>query len=68
MKHVFVNHLPDLMRSEDYQAPQESPKVRIRIGASEQGLEILGDSLDAPLVEALLAHLGATSVDRTLCG
>jgi hypothetical protein len=35
---------------------------------SEQGIEILGDSMYAPLLEKLLAAAGAQEIERMLCG
>ena len=40
----FVAHLPDLMTTADYTAPDSDHKVRVRISVTEQGIEILGDA------------------------
>jgi len=64
----FVAHLPDLITEEDYSDPPGQQKIRLRISMTEDGVEILGDSMYAPLLEELLAKLGADEVERMLCG
>jgi hypothetical protein len=63
----FVAHLPDLITDEDYMQP-EVKRVRLRISITDDGLEILGDSMYAPLLEKLLAQAGAAEIERMLCG
>ncbi|HEX8141242.1 MAG TPA: radical SAM-modified peptide, FtsH ternary system-associated [Pyrinomonadaceae bacterium] len=63
----FVAHLPDLITDEDYLQP-EVKRVRLRIAVTEDGIEILGDSMYAPLLEKLLAQLGVEEIERMLCG
>lgn len=63
----FVDHLPDLITEEDYQTP-ERKRVRVRITVTDDGLEILGDSMYAALLEDLLARAGADEIERMLCG
>lgn len=64
----FVAHLPDLITEEDYREPADRQKFRLRITRTEQGVEILGDSMYAPSLEELLASLGAEEIERMLCG
>lgn len=63
----FVAHLPDLITDEDYLQP-EVKRVRLRITVTDEGIEILGDSMYAPLLEKLLAEVGAEEIERMLCG
>jgi hypothetical protein len=64
----FVSYLPDLITQEDYLSSPEEKKIRVRISISEQGIEIVGDSMYAHLVEELMAGLGADELERMLCG
>ncbi|HEX8772810.1 MAG TPA: radical SAM-modified peptide, FtsH ternary system-associated [Pyrinomonadaceae bacterium] len=63
----FVAHLPDLITDEDY-LQAEVRRVRLRITVTDEGVEILGDSMYAPLLEKLLAEVGAEEIERMLCG
>ncbi|HEY6190516.1 MAG TPA: radical SAM-modified peptide, FtsH ternary system-associated [Pyrinomonadaceae bacterium] len=63
----FVANLPDLITEEDYLQP-EVKRVRLRITVTDEGIEILGDSMYAPLLERLLAQVGAEEIERMLCG
>ncbi|HEY0385897.1 MAG TPA: radical SAM-modified peptide, FtsH ternary system-associated, partial [Pyrinomonadaceae bacterium] len=63
----FVAHLPDLITDDDYLQP-EVKRVRLRITVTDEGIEILGDSMYAPLLEKLLAEAGAEEIERMLCG
>jgi hypothetical protein len=63
----FVAHLPDLITDEDYMQP-EVKRVRLRISVTDDGIEILGDSMYAPLLEKLLSEAGAEEIERMLCG
>ncbi|MDJ0680789.1 MAG: hypothetical protein QNJ18_13090 [Xenococcaceae cyanobacterium MO_167.B52] len=64
----FVSHLPDLIKEEDYLECTEQKKIRLRIDMTDDGVEILGDSMYAHLVEELLAQLGPEEIERMLCG
>lgn len=64
----FVANLPDLITEEDYAEPADRRKFRLRISQTEEGVEILGDSMYAALLEQLLASLGAEEIERMLCG
>jgi hypothetical protein len=64
----FVAHLPDLMTPEDYAAPPEVKKVRVRITVTDEGVEILSDSPYPALLEDLLAQAGVDEMEKVLCG
>ncbi|MBN2332420.1 MAG: hypothetical protein JXO49_12600 [Deltaproteobacteria bacterium] len=64
----FVSQLPDLMVPDDYRQGGSGKKVRIQINPSGEGLEILGDTMHIDELERLLAAVGATTVERVLCG
>ena len=64
----FVEHLPDLITEADYQEPPERKKVRIQICLDGDGIQILGDTMHAPLLEQLLGHAGATEIQKMPCG
>ena len=67
-KTQFVDCLPDLITEEDYQAELNHQKIRIRISPNGEDIEILGDSMYAKLIEDLLVDLGASEIERMLCG
>lgn len=67
-KTSFVSHLPDLITEEDYLSSPEQKKIRVRINLNDEGVDILGDSMYAHLVEELMAQLGADEIERMLCG
>lgn len=64
----FVEHLPDLITEADYQDPPDQQKIRVRISLTHEGVEVLGDSMYAALLEQMLADLGADEIERMLCG
>ena len=64
----FVSHLPDLIEEDDYLECNEQKKIRLQIDMTDDGVEILGDSMSAHLVEELFAQLGAEEIERMLCG
>lgn len=64
----IVNQLPDLMTAEDYREPGENRKIRVRITVTEQGIEVLGDSMYPQLLEKVLQELGGGDIEKTLCG
>lgn len=67
-KNRFVSHLPDLITEEDYLDEPDNQKIRIRISLNDEDIEILGDSMYAQLLEELLTDLGASEIERMLCG
>ena len=64
----FVEHLPDLIQEEEYAADPQGRRVRIRITASGDGLEILGDAVRLEALERLLESLEPEVIEQTLCG
>ncbi|HEX5702656.1 MAG TPA: radical SAM-modified peptide, FtsH ternary system-associated [Pyrinomonadaceae bacterium] len=66
-KLLFVASLPDLITEADYMEP-ERKRIRLRLSITDDGIEILGDSMYADLVEDLLASAGADEIERMLCG
>jgi hypothetical protein len=63
----FVPHLPDLITDADYLEPDRK-RIRVRLAITPDGIEILADSMYAPLLEKLLADVGAKEIERMLCG
>jgi hypothetical protein len=64
----FVQHLPDLIHPEDYAGDLEGRRVRVRIRATEQGVELLGDAMRPDELEKLLESLDAEVIEQMLCG
>lgn len=64
----IVPELPDLMQADDYRDAAIGKKVRFRLTLSDDGLEILGDSLYVEPLERLLRLTGNHSIERSLCG
>jgi hypothetical protein len=64
----IVAELPDLMRPEDYTDAATTKKVRFRLTLSDDGLEILGDSLYVESLEKLLRLADNHPLERSLCG
>lgn len=64
----YVAYLPDLITEEDYKAPPNEQKVRVQIKVTEDGIQILGDSIYASLLENILTDLGSEKIERMLCG
>jgi FtsH ternary system-associated peptide len=64
----FIDHLPDLITEADYLESPDQQKIRVCINLNDEGVEILGDSMYARLVEDMLTQLGAEEIERMLCG
>jgi hypothetical protein len=64
----FVQHLPDLILPEDYAADLRGRRLRLRIRATAEGVELLGDAMRPDLLEQLLEELGAEVIEQMLCG
>ncbi len=64
----YVNHLPDLMTWDDYEAADRRKIVRFRLTVTENGLEIIGDSPYPHLLEKLLEELRPEEIEMMLCG
>ena len=68
MQRRFVEDLPDLIAPEDYAADPAGRRVRLRIRASSEGVEVLGDAMRVQELERLLAELDPTEIEQMLCG
>jgi hypothetical protein len=64
----FVPHLPDLIRPEDYAGDPAGRRVRLRVRATADGVEVLGDAVRPAALERLLEELGAAVIEQMLCG
>lgn len=64
----FVPELPDLIAPADYAEDPQGRRVRLRIGHSDQGVEILGDAMQVKELERLLAALEPGTIEQMLCG
>jgi hypothetical protein len=64
----FVPVLPDLIEPAEYGRHPGGDLVRIRIAATPDGVEVLGDAFRPAVLEALLGELGAGPIDQMLCG
>lgn len=65
---TFVPYLPDLITEQDYQDAPEKKKIRVRISVTDAGVEVLGDTMHAPVLEALLRDTGAKEIQKMPCG
>ena len=68
VRHTVVEHLPDLIFPEEYPRYPDGGLVRIRIKATADGVELLGDAFRPELLEKLLAALGPDEIEQMLCG
>lgn len=64
----FVEHLPDLIGSGEYEAHPDGGLVRVRIRVTESGVEVLGDAIRPDILERLLEMLGPAEIQQMLCG
>ncbi len=64
----FTDHLPDLITPDDYETAHYHKTVRLRLRVTDEGVEILGDSPYAGLLEDLLAELDPEAIEMMLCG
>jgi len=67
-KYRFVEDLPDLIHPDEYAAHPAGRLVRIRISATEDGVEILGDAFRPEVLEEILSRLGPGEIEQMLCG
>lgn len=67
-KYRFVQHLPDLINPEDYAGDPQGQRLRLRICATAEGVEVLGDAMSPEHLEQLLDALGADVIEQMLCG
>jgi hypothetical protein len=64
----FVPHLPDLITEQDYQDAPQTKRIRLRISLTGDGVEVLGDTMHAPVLEKLLREMGAREIEKMPCG
>jgi hypothetical protein len=64
----FIEHLPDLIQPEEYAGDPGGKRVRLRIRPTPDGVEILGDAIQAQELEALLESLSPEVIFQMLCG
>lgn len=64
----FVSCLPDLISAAEYAGDPEGGTVRLRITVSGEGVELLGDAMRPPQLDAILEALGADVIEEMLCG
>jgi hypothetical protein len=64
----FVADLPDLIRGDEYVSDPAGERVRLRVRATPEGVEILGDAARADRLEALLRELDVGEIEQMLCG
>jgi len=64
----FVQHLPDLIQPEDYPGDPAGRRLRFRIRATGEGVELLGDAMRPETLEKLLEALDADVIEQMLCG
>ena len=63
-----VEAIPDLIHPEEYAGDPEGRRLRLRIRATAEGLEIVGDAMNPEHLERLLKVLGADEIEQMLCG
>ena len=64
----FVQYLPDLIQPEDYPTDPTGRRLRFRIRATGEGVELLGDAMRPETLEQLLEALEADVIEQMLCG
>lgn len=64
----FVAHLPELIQPEEYPHDPQGRRIRLRICATGDGVELLGDAVRPAALERLLEELDAEVIERMLCG
>ena len=64
----YVPYLEDLMQEQDYEKPGNGKVVKIKITVNDQGVEVLGDSMYAKILETLLTEAGVKEIQKMLCG
>lgn len=67
-KYRFVEALEDLISPEEYAEDRHGQVVRLRLKATSEGVEILGDAVNPMALEALLECLDPEEVEEMLCG
>jgi hypothetical protein len=64
----FVEHLPDLITPDEYEADPEGRTIKIRIRPTADGVEVLGDAVRPKALEDLLLALSPEAIEQMLCG
>ncbi len=64
----IVQHLPDLISPEEYDAHPRGRLVRIRIAVRDGAVEVLGDAMRPELLETFLGTLGSEVIEQMMCG
>jgi hypothetical protein len=64
----YVQNLPDLIDPAEYADHPEGRLVRIRITATANGVEIVGDAMRPEAIESLLSRVHAGEIEQMLCG
>ncbi len=64
----YVNHIPDLITWDDYQAGDERKPLRFRLTITPEGVEVIGDSPYPQELEKILALLTPETIEMMLCG
>ena len=67
-KYVFADHIPDLIEPGEYATDPDGKRVRVRIRWTEDGVELVGDSLRPRDLERLLEEFGFDEIEQMLCG
>jgi len=67
-KRDFVEHLPDLITPEEYEADPQGRRVKLRIRVTADGIEVLGDAPRPKELEELLLALDPETLEQMLCG
>ena len=67
-RYSYIDALPDLISETEYAANPSGRLVRLRIRASEDGVEILGDAMRPATLEQLLEQLSPDEIEQMLCG
>ena len=68
VEYKFVEHLPDLIAPEEYESDPAGRRVRLRIRATPEGVEVLGDAMRPRELEKLLEGLEPEAIQQMLCG
>ena len=64
----FVQQLEDLIQPREYLEDTQGKRVRLRIKATGQGVEIMGDAVQVRELEEMLEGLEPEAIERVLCG
>ncbi|MEM7350907.1 MAG: radical SAM-modified peptide, FtsH ternary system-associated [Acidobacteriota bacterium] len=64
----FVDRLPDLIQPEEYSEDPKGRRVRVRIQATRDGVEVLGDAMRPVELERLLEAISPEVIEQMLCG